>query len=229
MRNRDDGGPGGPHGPGPDRARAAGPSPVCGLVRESVSASLDGETPVLTRPEVDAHLRDCAACVGHVERLAALDRTTARGDVVPAPARTQAILAALGEQAEARPARRMTELRVLVGAAGVAQLLLALPLLLGLMGPDAHAGRDLGALQLALGVGFLVAALQPHRAVGVLPVGIALAGAVLVVATADVVTGQVTLVEELTHLGELVGVAGLWALARRVPAAARPSPTVVPV
>jgi predicted anti-sigma-YlaC factor YlaD len=83
--------------------------------------------------------------------------------------------------------------------------------------PALHLGRDLGALELALGIGFLVAAYQPHRAAGVLPIAAVAAGVVVVAVAIDLIAGRTSLLAELTHLSELVGVVALWALTRRLP------------
>jgi predicted anti-sigma-YlaC factor YlaD len=122
---------------------------------------------------------------------------------------------------------RSAEVRALVALAGLAQLVIALPMLLGLVGPDLHLGRDLGALQVALGVGLLFAAAQPRRAHGLLPVAVVVASVTVVAAAIDVMTGVASLAAESTHLAELVGVVVLWALSRQVPV--ETAPTLRPV
>jgi predicted anti-sigma-YlaC factor YlaD len=101
------------------------------------------------------------------------------------------------------------------------QLVLALPLLL--LGADEgtalHTTRELGAFGLALAVGMLVVAWQPHRAAGLLPMAVALAAGLTVTAVADMVTGHSPIVGEAPHLLELVGVLLLWRVAGAVPEA----------
>jgi predicted anti-sigma-YlaC factor YlaD len=206
-------------------ARARTPDAACTSMREAISAQHDGEAlPAAVTPAALAdHLERCAGCRGFASSLPGLRAKTEVAAATPVPPLTSAILTHVAEQrgASARPTTR--QLRWLVGLAGVAQLVLALPMLIGLAGPDLHAGRDLGALQLALGVGLLFAALQPRRAVGVLPVAAVVAATTVVVAAIDVATGAATLTAELTHISELVGVVALWALARRTPTLVAPS------
>lgn len=191
-------------------------TPGCEPVREALSAALDDEAPGLASETVDAHLGRCAPCRRHAADLRTLAGRTRLAPARPVPDLSASIVAAV---ADAPPARgpRVRDLRVVVALAGVVQLAWAVPLLLGLVDAGGHLGRDLGAFELALGVGFLLAAWQPHRAAGVLPVAAVVAGAVLVAASVDLLTGRAALLTELPHVGELIGVAALWALCRRLP------------
>jgi predicted anti-sigma-YlaC factor YlaD len=66
----------------------------------------------------------------------------------------------------------------------------------------------------ALAVGLLVAAWQPARAWGLLPVAAALAAVMAGTAAIDLVDGTATSVGEAHHLLDLAGVAFLWLVAR---------------
>lgn len=197
----------------------------CDLVREALSAAHDGEAAasgdhrasVDDRVSVDDHLAGCAGCVAFAASLERLDQRVLAVRAVPAPNLTAAVLTAVAADVQAERDRRVLELRWLVGLAGVAQLLFAIPLVLGVMGPSAHVGRDLGALELALGIGLIFAAWQPERAAGVLPVAAVVAAAAVVTGGLDVTSGRATLLQELPHLTEIVGVLALWALTRRLP------------
>lgn len=199
----------------------------CTAIREAVSAELDGEVSPVGRAEVARHLQGCVACERFVEDLAALARRTRVGAADQVPDLTASIVARVttaptSTSSVARSARQLRDLRALVALAGVAQLVVALPMLLGLLGPDLHLGRDLGAAQVAIGVGLMFAAVQPRRSAGLLPVVAVVAAATVVAATIDVVTGAASFAAELTHLAELVGVAALWALSRQLPPQKRP-------
>ena len=200
----------------------AEPSRTCRTVREALSARLDGETHPLPDSEVDRHLDTCAACTDHLDDVVDLGRHLRVGAAVEVPDLTAPILVALAEDRAAVETGWTSRLRGLVALAGAVQLALALPALLGVVGPDVHLGRDLAALQLALGVGFLVAAWQPSRAAGLLPVAVVVAIVTVITAGIDVAAGNATLVAEVTHLSELVGVVALWALHRRVPSGPLP-------
>ena len=194
----------------------------CAAIREAASADLDGEVAPISRAEVARHVQRCVACERFVDDLSVLARRTRVGAADQVPDLTTTITARLSAAATspskaARSARRLRDLRALVALAGLAQLVVAAPLLLGLLGPDLHLGRDLGAAQMAIGVGLVFAAAQPRRAPGLLPVVAVVAAVTVVAATFDVVTGAASLVAELTHLTEVVGVAALWALSRRLP------------
>lgn len=145
------------------------------------------------------------------------------------PALTSRILTSL---AEADAARRhvlsVVQLRWLVAFAGAVQLALAVPVLFGAVGPGFHAGRELGSLQLAIGVGLIVAAMQPMRAAGVLPIVGVVTALTVVIAAIDVAAGVASLGGELVHVSELVGLAALWALARRTPIAVSPARRLSP-
>lgn len=199
----------------------------CAAIREAVSADLDGEVAPIGRAEVARHLRRCRACERFVDDLSVLARRTRIGAADQVPDLTTAITARLSRSptsppVAASPARRGRDLRILVGLAGVAQLVIAVPMLLGLFSPDLHLGRDLGSAQVAIGVGLLFAAAQPRRAPGLLPVLAVVVAATMIAATIDVATGTASLAAELTHVAELVGVAALWALSRRLPDAPVP-------
>lgn len=190
---------------------------VCAQVRESLSAALDDEPAALSEQTVRGHVDACGRCAAFADQLGALHRASRVAPAVAVPDLTAGILSALAaDRADTRD-RRRRDLRLLVGFAGVAQVLLALPFLVGVLGAGQHISRDLGALQFALGVGFLVAAWQPFRAVGLLPVAMVVAVFVVLLGAVDVATGQAAPLLELIHLSELVGVLALWALSRTEP------------
>ncbi len=105
----------------------------------------------------------------------------------------------------------------------VTQLLLAAPaLLLGDgAGGAVHAARELGAFDVALSAGLLVAAWQPARAWGLLPVAAVLCLVVLGTTVLDVLDGSASSGGEAHHLLDVAGLALLWLVAReRGPAVA---------
>ena len=77
-----------------------------------------------------------------------------------------------------------------------------------------HVTRELGAFDVALAVGLLVAAWQPAPAWGLLPVVAALAFVMGGTAVLDVVRGTASSVGEAHHVLDLAGVALLWRVAR---------------
>lgn len=190
------------------------PTVACIATREALSAILDGETPPVGDAAVDRHLADCTACSRYARRLDEAGRRLAIARAEPVPDNTATILAALAT--EAQDDRRIRDLRVLVGLVGILQLVAGVTVLLGSAGA-LHTGRELAALQLAIGAGLVLAALQPWRADGLLPVMVVLVAIMAVVGVVDVVSGVASLAAELTHVAELVGVLALRGLVRRSP------------
>lgn len=195
----------------------AEPITTCASVRESVSAVLDGEDAALPSPEVRRHLTTCGDCRRFEAALPGVNRRVTVAGAEAVPDLTATILRAMAPGLDGRAARRTRELRYLVGFAGVIQLVLAVPVLVGAVGPPVHLGRDLAAFELALGAGLLLAAWQPRRAAGVLPIAVVVAVVATLGGVADLATGRASVASELGHLAELVGVAALWALVRRLP------------
>ncbi|MGH9024504.1 MAG: hypothetical protein ACRDWD_00060, partial [Acidimicrobiia bacterium] len=111
--------------------------------------------------------------------------------------------------------RRPTALRLSLAVIGCVQLAVALPLLAGAgTGMTVHDARHLAALDIAVAVGFLVAALRPSRIGGLLPVVAAMVAALLVGSVLDVVGGTVHAAAETPHLLAGAGLLGVWLLTR---------------
>lgn len=183
----------------------------CTEIRESLSARADGEVAPVGDRDVRAHLDDCPACTAFAADLASMSRRVRVAAAEPVPDLTASILRRVADEGLRARGDRRRDLRVLVALAGLVQLVLGLTVLLGLAG---HLARDLGAFEVALAAGLLVAAWQPTRASGLLPMAATVAGLVVLTSVLDLVGGRVTLPGELAHLGELLGVAALWALSR---------------
>jgi predicted anti-sigma-YlaC factor YlaD len=196
----------------------------CDTIREALSARLDGEAPGLEEATIDDHLATCGACVAWSEELATLHRTVRVREADTVPDLSAAILGAH------RPARRpvLTEVispaRWALFAVALSQLVLAAPALL--LGEDAgatvHVARELGSFDVALAVGLLVAAWQPARAWGLLPVIAALGLVLAGTAVLDVVRGTASGFGEAHHALDLAGLVLLWWVAREDRGAALP-------
>jgi predicted anti-sigma-YlaC factor YlaD len=192
----------------------------CEAIREALSARLDGEASDLGQATVDAHLGQCQDCAAWAEELAVLHRMVRVREAEPVPDLTAAILGTV--RAPAARSRRsplaepVSLARWALFVVALTQLVLAGPALLLGEGASAtvHAARELGSFDVALAVGLLVAAWQPARAWGLLPVVGALAFVLGGTAVLDVVRGTATSVGEVHHLLDLAGVALLWLVAR---------------
>ncbi len=193
----------------------------CTHIREGLSARLDGEEDLSVDPaRLDAHLSGCPACTTWLAEVAALHRLTRVRAADPVPDLSAAIVA---RATPAVAALRRPALRQPISAArwglfvvALTQLVLAGPAVLLGEDPGAtvHVARELGSFDVALAVGLLVAAWQPARAWGLLPVVAALGLVMGTTAVLDVLDGSASTFGEAHHLLDLAGVGLLWLVAR---------------
>ncbi len=184
----------------------------CDQSRDLLSARLDGEATADELAVLDRHLARCPGCRGFASSLAEVDRVTRLVPADPVPDLTAAVMAAHPVTA-ADPRRQAARWGLAIVAA--AQLLIALPSLFSSSGSDeVHTTRELASWSIALAVGLLVAAWQPARARGMLPLGLVLGGVLTLGAVVDVATGATAGAGEAVHLLELAGIGLLWLLAR---------------
>lgn len=192
---------------------------ACLAARAVLSAQLDGEPEPPLTEEITEHLADCPYCAVWRESMHQLTRRVRLTSARALPDRTPQLLAAvLADQPTRRPSRaayRVVRLGLAVAAA--AQFVIIVPALIlgdaGALVPP-HASRELGAFNVALAVGYVVAALRPSRARGALPLVAAATGLLVVLAFIDSALGQTTLLAESPHLIAVVGWALLAVLAR---------------
>jgi predicted anti-sigma-YlaC factor YlaD len=193
--------------------------------RAELSAQLDGEqserSEELAKPLAE-HLSTCHSCQ---EWQRAAEMLTTRVRRVPSkggPDRTAEILAAVLADQAPRPSRIrrrfLFQLRVGLAAVTAGQFaVFILPaLILGHAGGGApvHASHELGAFELAMTVGFAVAAFRPTLARGILPlVGVAV-GTLIILAVVDSAMGYTTLSNETPHLVTLAGALLVFLMAR---------------
>jgi predicted anti-sigma-YlaC factor YlaD len=178
------------------------------MVRETLSALLDGEVPA-HNGGVDAHVAGCTDCRSWEEAAHRLTRRVRLTSARPMGDGTARILEAVVAD---RPPRRSARGRQLVRAglavAALAQFVIIIPaLVLGQagIGVPAHAARELGAFNLALAVGFAVTALRPQHARGMRPLVGAATMCLIVVSVIDTANGETTLLAETPHVIALAG------------------------
>lgn len=193
----------------------------CEQWHEAISARADGEDPGVEERLIDAHLAHCvdceafAAAIGGSRRRLVMQPAPEMPDLSRRVAKTNAVLDRAG---------KWSVVRALLVVVAIEIIVLSVPaLVLGEGEARAHDGRHLGAFSVAYAVALLVAAVRPARARTVLPVAAVLAGALLVTAVVDLATGTVPLVNEASHLPELLSVILVWLLA--VPSPKRPART----
>lgn len=195
----------------------------CSDFREAISAHLDDEPAALSAGAVELHVAGCAECAAWTTRLQALHRQVRVREAEPVPDLTAAILDAAPHRRA--PARRswspvgqpVSSARWALFTVALTQLVLAIPGLVFGDGGDAsgHIARELGSFDVALAIGLLVAAWQPARAWGLLPLAAALALFIGISTVLDIVDGTTSSGSEAHHLLDVAGVALLWAVGRQ--------------
>ncbi|MBS9536024.1 RNA polymerase sigma factor SigC [Mycobacterium sp. M1] len=205
----------------------------CEVVRETLSALLDGEQQSLPAQQVDAHLASCRSCrrwlvgaAAQARRLSVIDSEADHGE--DGPDLAAQILAAAGVTSVTPDRRRGPGYRrVALITVGLLQVLMALAQIVGVdFGMVSHHGHGHGAATgahllhestawlLALGGAMIAAGVWPAVAAGVAAISgvyaLALTGYVVV----DAVHGQVTAARVASHLPVLVGLAFALLVAR---------------
>ncbi|MER7416495.1 zf-HC2 domain-containing protein [Micromonospora peucetia] len=195
---------------------------TCDDVRTALSARLDGEDPLAAPAVLDAHAESCPGCRAWLARAEQVTRL-ARVQAVAVPDLTASVLAAVaadplaaGRTRTATRAARRQVLRVAVAVAAVAQLSIALPVLLAGLGVtvDPHTSREMASFDVALAVGFALAAWRPERARAFVPVALVLAVCLAGTSAVDIANSTTALVHEVGHLAAVVQAGLLWALGR---------------
>jgi predicted anti-sigma-YlaC factor YlaD len=202
----------------------------CTPIREALSARLDGEAEGIPDHAVDRHLVTCPGCRAWSEEVATLHRMVRVREAEPVPDLSAAIVDAHQPAATRRRSllgQAISGPRWALFVVALTQLVMAGPALFGDdPGATVHVAREVGSFDVALAIGLLVAALQPARAWGLLPVAAALAAVMCGTALLDLADGRVSSLNEAHHLLDLAGVAFLWLVAKEVrPQRARGGPS----
>ena len=79
---------------------------------------------------------------------------------------------------------------------------------------DPHSSREIASFDVALAVGFALAAWRPQRAMAFVPVAFVLALCLAATTAVDVVNDSTALVHEMGHLAAVAQAVLLWALGR---------------
>jgi predicted anti-sigma-YlaC factor YlaD len=193
----------------------------CDEYRIALSARLDGEQTGVPSGALEAHLAACAECATW---LAGAERVTqtVRAHREQAPDLTERILTAIhaserratrGRTLAAPNPRRRRMLQIALGLSAAIQLALAMPMLLG-FGDAAHTSREAASFDIALAVGFALAAWWPERARAFVPVAFVLAVCLTLTSAFDIAEGATMFAHEIGHVAALAQAGLLWALSR---------------
>jgi predicted anti-sigma-YlaC factor YlaD len=189
----------------------------CESYRLGISARLDGEDAGFDTATLAWHLASCEPCRRFESEAIALTRAVRVASTETAPDLSPTIMAAINRERTAASRRfGPSALRAGLVALALVQIVLAIPVLfLGRdMGAPVHVAREVGSFDFALAVGFLFVAWRPIRAYGMLPLVAALVGCLGITTAVDLAHGTATLLGELAHLLDLMGLASVWELAR---------------
>lgn len=187
------------------------PGISCEETRAMLSVAADGELSRDDEQLASLHVDDCAACADYADRVAVLTRRVRLRVAAPSPDFVDQVMARnehrhLGRGRWLRPA--------LAWCGAVIAIQSVAPLVFGeLAGTPAHVARHVGASALALAIGFVYAAVRPHRAFGLLPLVAALFATTVVGAALDIISGRRAPQAEAVHIAELLGMVLLWLVA----------------
>jgi predicted anti-sigma-YlaC factor YlaD len=200
----------------------------CETVREAISARLDDEPAGVGVAVLEDHLSECTPCREWREEAHEVTRRMRLAIAGPAPLAPETVLRATVTAEQRASWRRPIVLtRILLVAVALGQVAVTVPALV--FGSDAgvpiHVAHEMGSFDMALAVGFLVAAWRPERAQGMR--GFVGAAALLLIVTAviDLLGGRTTPADEAPHL---LAVAG-WVLLGRLAALTPSSPNDQPI
>ena len=194
----------------------------CDTAREAISASIDGEPPGVDAAALEQHLNGCRACQAWRDRAHELTRTVRLQPARSAPGPSDRLLALAADQSHLRwwPGS-LTVARLGLVVVAAAQLAICVPVLL--FGHDrsapVHVAHEMGSFEVAVAIGFLVAARRPGRAMGMLSLMGAAAALLVLTATLDLVAGRTGLSDEAPHLLVVAG----WLLLRWLASVAPPT------
>jgi predicted anti-sigma-YlaC factor YlaD len=189
----------------------------CESAREAISSRLDYEDAGTDPALLEDHLSECAGCRAWREEAHEVTRRARLVPARPAPAAGEALLAAtLAADQRTRSRRSIVFTRGMLVAVAVAQVAVTVPALVfgSDRGVPIHVAHEMGSFDMALAVGFLVAAWRPARAHGMRAFVGAAALLLIVTAVIDLLGGHTTPASEAPHLLPLAG----WILLGRLAA-----------
>jgi predicted anti-sigma-YlaC factor YlaD len=189
-------------------------------MREALSARLDGESlpSGVTETAVAEHLEACRGCALWLDEVRALSAPSSVQST-PATPDLAEMIAKRVPPVEAGLVGRgvmLTVLRVALIATALTELALTIPVLL--LGHDReapmHVAHEMGSFELALAIGFALAAIRPRLASGMTWLVAAAATSLGVTAISDLASGLTTASDETPHLVVILGAVLLWMMSR---------------
>lgn len=207
------------------------PGVGCDDYRGALSARLDDEDPPPGAPaDVDAHLAGCAACRRWLGDAATVNRLVRTGSLLgsgTAVAGVDVTAAVLPAAPGRWRGRLVLALRVVLAGFGVAQLVLGLLQVTLLRGDGdnlhgttvdgaapGHLWHESAAWNIAIGAAFLWVAARRGRPVGIVPILTVFIAVLVLLSSADLLAGDVSVTRVTSHGFVLVGYLVVLALSR---------------
>jgi len=194
------------------------PDVQCDDAREAISAGLDGEDSAVDAARVEEHLARCPGCRSWRETAHAHTRLVRLRAAEPPWHPTQVLLSAVPLVAGSRR-RRLSILLLRAGLLSLAAAQVAFVVPAWLFGSH-DAARDVGAFDLAMATGFLLAAWRPDRSRGMTVIVGTAALLLLATAVVETASGRTGAFSEAPHLAAAVG----WVLLYRLSVLIGPGP-----
>jgi len=186
---------------------------TCSNYRELISSRIDGELDPADETAVDAHLLTCAACQAYQDDAFSFRRSLRMRAVEPDEAPATAAPVERSSSLHGVSLRGVEFLRyALLVIGGVLVVLNLSSIVTADSGVSAHLSRHDGIFGTALGIGMLAVAAKPQRAIGLVPLTSVVALLMVVVAGADLITGNANLLGEAVHIVEFAGLICLWVI-----------------
>jgi predicted anti-sigma-YlaC factor YlaD len=182
----------------------------CERCREALSALIDGEEAGVDPHLVDEHLTSCVACRTYERRLEDLHRVTRVRQAEAVPDLSASIMARIAPRANPHDPV-LGWLRSGLTFVGVLLVILSAAILVS---NSVENPAHLAAWDLAFGGALLVAAWQPDRARGLLPMAALLVASMTAASAIEISDGHDATHGLVFHLAELTGVLLLALLAR---------------
>jgi predicted anti-sigma-YlaC factor YlaD len=182
----------------------------CERCREALSALLDGEDPGVDPHLVDQHLNSCVSCRSYERRLDDLHRVSRIRQAEAVPDLSASIMARIAPRANPHDPV-LGWLRSGLTFVGVLLVILSAAILVS---NSVENPAHLAAWDLAFGGALLIAAWQPERARGLLPMAVLLVASMTAASAIEINDGHDATHGLVFHLAELIGVLLLALLAR---------------
>ena len=168
-----------------------------------ISERIDGELAETSNQRLDAHLDTCQACASYNDDAWSLRRALRVTPITEPSASTPTEL--VGSPGAASP------LRWVLGVIGATLVILNAPAMFGASESlEPHITRHDAIFGIALGIGMLIVAARPHRAIGLVPLTSTIALLMIVSAIVDLASDQASMLGEAIHVVEFAGLACLW-------------------